>query len=378
MLLLKVHNLESLYTVLDKEDEEIMKKRIPELICVYSNIFKEAQQFCKTIMDSIISLSNNFLGHISSKSLAASRIHSCILRSAPIDKEDLKLIGSIPIPKDCLENFECSEIIKSLEFEFQQQLDRLFNTSLQDDYIFYQEKNNPNAICFIDTKTLKLKKKTIPLKNKDYIGSLVLHKKNKYYLATSTYTGFNTNNQKTKTLFIKSIDLTSGTIESVLNAGNLNGGPLILYNNSLYMFSCSQDTIKYDLEKRSLSKLGIMPENLNYISASNYLDSIIVTGFKSRRIYQFNPISTLYSKFIKFDDEKYKYLFDNWIVCVNDGLYEMQGSATVRQQSIYNVSNFLKIYSCFRQGYLIYFIDSNDSIHRINTIKKNIELVKLT
>lgn len=378
MLLQKTHNIESLYVILDQEDEKRMKKKTSELLSVYSELQKKAENYCKTIIDSLISFSNKLINDIASYSSAVTRIHSCILRSVPIDNEDLKLIEDIALCGETTNNFDHSGVIKLLELEFQHQSQKIFNKSLQDEFAFYQVQNDLNSLCCIDTKTLKLQRKRFNFGSGFNIGSLAQYKPNIYYLAMINYNAFNTTSGSSYNFSIKKIDFNSDNIENVYNSSGLNGGPLIHYDNCLYMFSCAQNTYRFDIVNGTWGNLGNLPENLSYISASNYFGTIFITGFNSGKIYKFNPLANSFSNSIVFDKGTYRYLFDNWLISVNEGLYEIQGSTIVKHQMVKNLTNVLKIFSSFRQKIFIYFIDSNLKLYRINTEKKIVELVNYT
>ena len=376
MLIQKPHNIESLFAILDEEDQDQIKKKTLNLISVYSELKKKAQLYCKTIIDSVISLSNKLINDIASHSSAASRIHSCIIRSVPIDNEDLKLIKDIILPNDIIADFGNSEVIKFLELDFQLQSQKIFNKSLQDNFIFYQAQNDLNSLCCIDTKTLKLERKIFNFGNGLIIGSLVQYKFNVYYLTMLSNNCFNTKTGSSHQFYIKKIDFNSGIIEKVYYSTGFNGGPLILYDNYLFMFSCFQCTYKFDISKGTWSNLGKLPESLVYISASFYYSSILMTGFNSGKIYKFDPESSLFNYFLVFDKGTYRYLFDKWLISVNDSLYEIQGTNIVKHQAVKNLTNYLKIFSGFRQERFIYFIDSNSNLYRIDTENKIVEAVK--
>ena len=187
---------------------------------------------------------------------------------------------------------------------------------------------------------------------------------------------FNTIKGSSYNFCIKKIDLNSGSIENIHNSSRLNGGPLIKHYNSLFMFSCNQNMYRLDIDKGTWKKDVKKPENLSYISASHYIDMIFMTGFNSKFIYKFNPETCTFHDFIVFDKGTYRYLFDKWLISVNDSLYEIQGSNLVQHQAVQNLTNYLKIFSYFRKEKFIYFVDSNNKVYRINTDKKNVQEVR--
>ena len=376
MLLQKTHNIELLYVILDQDEEQKMKKKTSKLISVYSEILQKVQKYSKTLIDSIISQSNKLIDEIASHSAAASRIRNSIIKSVPIDNEDLELIKNLTLTKDISSYFDSSEMIKSLELDFKQQSLKIFNKSLQDKLIFYQDQTDLNYLWLFDTKTLNSERKRFDFESAYYIGSSIQYKESVYYLAMISYPVFNTASGYSYNFCIKKIDLKSCSTEKIYSSSQLNGGPLIKHYNSLFMFSCNQSIYRLDIDKGTWINAGNMPESLTYVSASHYIDMIFMTGYSSRSIYKFNPETCTFHNFIVFDKGTNRYLFDNWIISVNDSLYEIQGSNLVQHQALQNFTNCLKIFSYFRQEKFIYFVDSNNKVYRINTRKKDVQEVK--
>ena len=100
-----------------------------------------------------------------------------------------------------------------------------------------------------------------------------------------SYPAFNTSSGSSYNFCIKKIDLNLGSTEKIYNSTRINGGPLILHNDSIFMLSSYQNIYRLDIEKGTWNNAGNMPESLTYISASTYIDTIFVTGYSSGYIY---------------------------------------------------------------------------------------------
>ena len=152
-----------------------------------------------------------------------------------------------------------------------------------------------------------------------------------------------------------------------------------LKNNKVYIFggingvflkSC--DT--YDLMTKEWSSIAALPQASNSITAATFGKDIILSGYHMSCCYSYNDLT--FTNILNLPENKDKIICEGWIYS-NSILYKNQDQCLSKWTS-YNViswNNYLWVFCVFKKGQFLYFIDSNDSLMRIDTNLMRVEKI---
>ena len=185
---------------------------------------------------------------------------------------------------------------------------------------------------------------------------------------------------------VRIIDIKEKSIVSLTSDVPLAIHTLCLYDKNIYCFGGSTtgnvpqtSSKKFQLENKTWISIQSMPEANYNTTASVINDKIFLAGYQSKNIFVYHPIqnnfiTTKYS----FNLNSYKFLFQNWVVCFGNSLYEIDDNQNLIARQQFNDSGMnLNSSASFRRGKSIYFIVQGPKLYRINTEKKLIELVNI-
>ena len=376
MMLNKDHKIISLYVILDDADQEEMKEKCEEMIDVYDKVLQKTQDFCKSIINSIILNSKKLIDEIHKYKSAAHRIYTRILRNEPLDSEDLNLIDLNVFNDDLSINLDSSEIIKSLDSKFKNYIDIISSNILQDNFVFYQASNNQSNFNFFNIEKNKIEAKSIISDNSLYLISAAQYTKNLYYLISSSNIFSQSSRYNNYSdFYIQYFNLNNLNVKTIHTSHDYNPGPLIILDSSLYIFSYNQNygsviAFKYEISKGTISQISTLPENFAFISVSKMYDKILFTGNSTENIYRFDNKSNTFEILLTLAKGNNKFLIENWIVSIGDRLFEIKNDKLIRYQDIKTIQYGIAIHSSFRNRKFLYFVTSDQVIYRIDTYKK--------
>ena len=181
------------------------------------------------------------------------------------------------------------------------------------------------------------------------------------------------------------IDFENKKVDELPSSTKKSSFGLCLYQKCVYCFggwngaqmSSSQ---KFDLESKVWTDIQPLPKSSSLTTATVSNSLILISGYYLTDLIYYNPSQNTYtnSKY-PFKAKTYKYLFENWVVCFEDHLYEIEKNGDlIKRQSIKKIEGDSLNSSCgFRRGKNIYFVLNTPELYCIKTDTKTIECISL-
>ena len=152
----------------------------------------------------------------------------------------------------------------------------------------------------------------------------------------------------------------------------------VLKDNKVYIFGghnlFALDTCDtYDLILKEWKSINPLPKPCTQITAGLIDRDIILSGLNFNCCYAYHD--SVYINILNLPEDKEKVVLEGWILC-DSILYQNKDRHTL-QWTRHNVNNPwsrpLSVYTTFKKGKLIYFIDADCSLMRIDTELKKLD-----
>ena len=163
--------------------------------------------------------------------------------------------------------------------------------------------------------------------------------------------------------------------------GKCGGGGSALKNNKVYIFGGNIGTNNstdacdiFDLKTKKWESITPLPKASYGITAAILNNDIILSGHHLSNCYSYND--STFTVIFKFHTG-HKVVCEGWIYA-NSILYENQdqnNSAWISHNVNYSLAHYLWTYCVFKKNQYLYFIDTSNSLMRIDTKMKIIEAV---
>ena len=103
----------------------------------------------------------------------------------------------------------------------------------------------------------------------------------------------------------------------------------------------------------------------------------MICGYNSPSLFIYNIEKNTFSDSnYNFEAKTYKYIYENWIVCFNGHLYEIdERENLIKHQPFLDCGDNLNSSAYFKRGKEIYFVLDGPKLYRINTDRKIIESI---
>ena len=160
-----------------------------------------------------------------------------------------------------------------------------------------------------------------------------------------------------------------------------NHGGSVLKADKVYIFggydgNAMNSSDMYDLKTKEWKSIAALPQASYYVTAALIGDQIIVSGYQMDSCYHYNDSG--FQNVLKLAASVNKLVCEGWIF-FNSVLYENKDE-NVSRWTTHNVQNpwntWLCIYTGFKKGEFIYFIDYSRLLIRIDTKLKKLEEIK--
>ena len=281
-------------------------------------------------------------------------------------EELFKLIDDKNIEQSIQTGFE------KIFFEFQEKFEA--NKKFITSYLFIQ-RNGQDYVNIIDINTLS----KIGTSNVDFmtIGSTpVLIGDDEYFIYGGGHNKLLPNTSRIVN-FKKNLFQPLKQFKPCLSAGGC------LKNSQVFIFGGKgsfneSESKKFNLITQTWSKLSTLPYKSTQVTASKVNLKIFFTSWEIEGLYLYRDLDDSYEKVFSLKAERSKYIFDKWVLVRKNYLYEMVDDKSLRK--ICKVDDFLgdlAYYAGFQKGKFIYFVLFNGQVHRIDTERKCVELVRI-
>ena len=290
--------------------------------------------------------------------------------------------GILDLPISEMHNYE-----KSLKFDLNAAsvfLNKMYSPECtkthfkDDDFALCFRPNLCNQIDVIDLETYR--KTTINLTAShlsNYCGCCKVAK-NKYFLYGGHIDEGGYSN------LAKIIDIQSKSIESLPSNSFTSCYGLSLFNQEVYIFGGGENRgcainrcKKFNLNANVWIDLQRLPQENYYVTASTLSNQILVMGYQSAHMFSYNPFQNIFTAHkYNFSTNKYKYIFENWIVSFQNALFEIDENLNlIKRQEFKDSGLWLNHTGKYKRANNLYFLLGGPKLYRIKTDTKVIELI---
>ena len=216
----------------------------------------------------------------------------------------------------------------------------------------------------------------------------------------------------------KLIDLSNNTSEVFFHDIPSCESGLCLFDEEIFAFGGGKSksfSLKFNLAQKCIIRVQGLPEFNSNATAARLKNNIIIGGYNSKKLFLYNPRKNIFndSNFCLLENHQ-KYIFENFIVCFDDHIYEIHENGTIYKifqlnyshqnrspgngwygnvDSSVNLNNssggFMKMSrqfennillnssACFKRNNYIHFIVQGPRLYRINIISRLVDLLDL-
>ena len=348
----------------------------------------KSYKLCNTKLKELISCTSNAINFITYKSNKAcekimseiKNISSTIdnlLKNSLVHKDVLDAVNSSKDSWTKYLKFDYDGIIEAVSKSYN--LGSCYPDMRDDDYAIILKADGSNEIDVVDLDNFK--KTTIKFKTPMQYFDVCKIDHTKVFIHGQSKLSDKFTNYPISQFF----EFKKNTFSKIENIQLVPFTGLVLCNKEIYAFGDQSSCKKLNLINKVLINIQPLPESrLNGSTASIINSNIIITG--TRQLLVYYPLFNSYA-YCKYDYPavNFTYIFENWIVCFSDYLYEINDEGVmIRYQGINDPGNFLNSSACFKRGKYIYFTlaqyNKNDypALYRINTFDKTIDSIVLS
>ena len=245
---------------------------------------------------------------------------------------------------------------------------------IKDDYALMFRTVFSNEIDLIDLETYRKSTISFSVSDLAYECGCCNIGENKYFV----YGGYGSAYSSST----KIIDIKAKSVESLPSDSPLAYHGLSLFNDEVYCFggytgsNYTNISKKFDLKKRVWTIIQPLPQANHFNSASTLDNQILVFGYQSAELFNFNPDQNSFTTKFSFTTNTMKFIFENWIVVFGKGLYQIDyDSKLIKKQEFNDQGDFLNSSANFRRGNNIYFLVHGPKLYRIKTDSGSIEQI---
>ena len=257
-------------------------------------------------------------------------------------------------------------------------IDSIENHKRDDGYAVVFSKIQPNQINLLNLETLSLEGLKL---NSNEIGNQCGCCKisdSKYFV----YGGYGIyKDTQINSAYI--IDIKRHKVKQLLHDKPICAAGLCLYNQNVYCFggfgggSLMKNSKKFDLIENRWINICSLPQAGSRVTAVYSNSLILIASYHIAGILGYNPNQNTYlSRIDYFAENRDKYIFENWIVCFGDYLYEInEDHNLIKRSPLKGSCNGINSCCSFKRGASIYFLTSSYDLYSIRTDSKTVDFI---